>query len=294
MSSLEVNSHTERTRILDCPQTKKPNHLELEAARLSKWESRFRTGPGTQGKKRVAGLRPDGYDGSNIVTERKCMPEQRINTTMGLTEWGLLLALSIIWGGSFFFNGVAVKSLPPLTLVFGRVALAALALNLAVKALGLRMPVAWTTWRAFFTMGLLNNLLPFSLIVWGQTHITSGLASILNATTPVSTVIVAHFFTPDEKLTPNRLIGALVGLSGGAVIIGPEVLKGLGADAAGQMAVLAATVCYAFAGIFGRRFGRQGLHPVVTATGQVSASAVMLAPLALVTAEQFSRIARFS
>jgi drug/metabolite transporter (DMT)-like permease len=209
------------------------------------------------------------------------MPQSDVSNTMGLQEWGLLMGLSIIWGGSFFFIGIAVKSLPPFTLVFLRVALAAMVLNLVVPAVGLRMPADRKTWFAFFGMGFLNNLMPFSLIVWGQTHIASGLASILNATTPVFTVIVAHFLTRDEKLTVNRLIGVLVGLAGVSVIIGPETLQGLGVNAFAQLAVLGAAVCYSFAGIYGRRFRRLGVHPVVTATGQVSASAIMLLPFAL-------------
>ena len=179
-------------------------------------------------------------------------------------------------GRLIFFIGIAVKSLPPFTLVFLRVALAAMVLNLVVPAVGMRMPADRKTWSAFFGMGFLNNLMPFSLIVWGQTHIASGLASILNATTPVFTVIVAHFLTRDEKLTVNRLIGVLVGLAGVSVIIGPETLQGLGVNAFAQLAVLGAAVCYSFAGIYGRRFRRLGVHPVVTATRQVSASAIML------------------
>ena len=209
------------------------------------------------------------------------MQNQGISRMMGLRDWGLVAALSVIWGGSFFFIGIAVKSLPPLTLVFLRVALAAVVLNLAVPAVGLRMPADRRTWSAFFAMGFLNNLLPFSLIVWGQTHIASGLASILNATTPVFTVIVAHFLTKDEKLTPNRILGVLIGLAGVGVIIGPDALKGLGVNVWAQTAVLGAAVCYSFAGIFGRRFRRMGVHPVVTAAGQVSASAVMLLPMAI-------------
>lgn len=209
------------------------------------------------------------------------MQDQGINRTMGLRDWGLVAALSVIWGGSFFFIGIAVKSLPPLTLVFLRVALAAVALNLVIPALGLHMPRDRGTWSAFFAMGFLNNLLPFSLIVWGQTHIASGLASILNATTPVFTVIVAHFLTRDEKLTSNRMLGVLIGLAGVGVIIGPDALMGLGVNVWAQAAVLGAAVCYSFAGIFGRRFRRLGVHPVVTAAGQVSASAAMLLPLAL-------------
>lgn len=200
---------------------------------------------------------------------------------MGLREWGLLLGLSVIWGGTFFFVGVAVTSLPPVTLAFLRVALAAVVLMLLVPAVGLRMPTDRHTWHAFFSIGLLNNVIPFSMVFWGQTHIASGLASILNATTPVFTVIVAHFLTRDEKLTVNRLIGVLIGLTGVGVIIGPEALQGFGANVLAQLAVLGAGVCYAFAGIYGRRFRRFGLHPVTTAAGQLSASAIMLLPVAL-------------
>jgi drug/metabolite transporter (DMT)-like permease len=200
---------------------------------------------------------------------------------MGLQEWGLVLGLSVIWGGTFFFVGVAVKALPPLTLVFLRVALAAVVLAFLVPAVGLRLPRDRKTWSAFFSIGLLNNVIPFSLIFWGQTHIPGGLASILNATTPVFAVIVAHFLTRDEKLTANRMIGVLVGLAGVSVIIGPEALRGVGANVLAQMAVLGAAVCYAFAGIYGRRFWRLGVHPVVAAAGQLSASAIMLLPVAL-------------
>src|SRR5690242_20709965 len=104
---------------------------------------------------------------------------------MGPLDWSLLLILSILWGGSFFFVGVAVKALPPFTIVLLRVAIAAVALHLVRKVSGTAMPWDGRSWRAFFGMGLLNNAIPFSLIVWGQTHIASGLASILNATTPL-------------------------------------------------------------------------------------------------------------
>jgi drug/metabolite transporter (DMT)-like permease len=207
--------------------------------------------------------------------------ESAVNRTMGLRDWGLVLGLSVIWGGTFFFVAVAVKSLPPLTLVFLRVALAAGVLALLVPAVGLRLPGDLRTWSAFFGIALLNNVIPFSLIFWGQTRIPGGLASILNATTPVFAVIVAHFLTRDEKLTANRLIGVLVGLAGVSVIIGPEALRGLGANVLAQLSVLGAAVCYAFAGIYGRRFRRLGVHPVVAAAGQLSASAIMILPVAL-------------
>jgi drug/metabolite transporter (DMT)-like permease len=210
------------------------------------------------------------------------MSDHAISRTMGLADWLRLVLLSVLWGGSFFFVGVVVDDLPPLTIVVLRVGLAAIALNIAIRVLGLRMPGDLRTWAAFFVMGLINNLLPFSLIVWSQGHIASGLASILNAATPLFTVVVAHLLTRDEKMTAGRLAGVLIGLGGVVLITGPAVLEGLGLQLGAQLAVLAATLSYAFAGVYGRRFARQGLAPLCVASGQVTASAVLLLPLALV------------
>ena len=128
-------------------------------------------------------------------------------------------------------------------------------------------------------MGALNNLVPFSLIFWGQLEITGGLASILIATTPLFTVLLAHFLTRDERITPSRLAGLALGIAGVAVMIGPEALRGLGLHLLAQLAVLGAALSYAFAGIYGRRF--RGQPPLVTAAGQVSASALMMLPITL-------------
>ncbi|MYZ47355.1 DMT family transporter [Propylenella binzhouense] len=204
------------------------------------------------------------------------------NSVMGATEWTMLVTLSILWGGSFFFNGIAVHALPPLTIVACRVALAALALQAVLALLGARRPAGPRVWAAFAAMGVLNNVLPFALIVWGQTQIASGLASILNATTPLFTVVVAHFATPDEKLTTARIAGLAAGFAGVAVMIGPDALVGLGHDLPAQLACLAAALSYACAGVFGRRFGALGLTPIGTAAGQITASAAILVPLALV------------
>jgi drug/metabolite transporter (DMT)-like permease len=204
-----------------------------------------------------------------------------VNRPMHPREWAMLIALSVLWGGSFFFNGVAVKELPPFTIVFLRVGVAALILNGVIRVMGLRLPREGRVWARFFAMGFLNNAVPFTLFVWGQTHIASGLASILNATTPLFTVIVAHVFTADEKMTGNRLMGVLLGLAGVTVMIGPQALEGLGANTLAELACLGAALAYAFAGVYGRRFKRMGLAPMVTATGQVTASALMLAPVAL-------------
>jgi drug/metabolite transporter (DMT)-like permease len=203
------------------------------------------------------------------------------NHRMNRTEWLMLLLLSVLWGGSFFFAGVQVKALPPFTIVFLRVFLAAIILNGLVRMLGKKMPDSLAAWRAFFGMGLLNNAVPFCLVVWGQTHIASGLAAILNATTPIWTVIVAHLFTEDEKMTPNRLLGVAMGFLGVVVLTGADSLRGLGANVWAQLAVLLAAVSYAFAGVYGRRFRRMDIEPLLTATGQVTASAILLFPVAM-------------
>jgi drug/metabolite transporter (DMT)-like permease len=201
-----------------------------------------------------------------------------INRPMNSGERLLLLALTLLWGGSFFFTGVAVKELPPFAIVLARVALAALLLNGALLVLGRRPP--WRHWRAFLVMGLLNNALPFSLIVWGQTTIASGLAAILNATTPLFTVLVAHAVTADEKLSGQRLLGCALGLAGVALMLGPDIGE-LGANLWPQLAVLTAALSYACAGVWGRRFAALGLAPVETASGQVTASTLLLLPLVL-------------
>ena len=197
---------------------------------------------------------------------------------MGGREWAMLLALAAMWGGSFFFNGVALRELPPFTLVWLRVAVAAAALLLILRLLGQQMPTGSRIWAAFFGMGLLNNVVPFVLIVWGQRHIASGLASILNATTPLFTVLVAHLLTRDERLTPLKAAGVGVGFLGAIYMIGPDALGGLGTALGAQVACLAAALTYALAGIFGRRFRHMGVTPIATAAGQVCASTVLLLP----------------
>lgn len=196
-------------------------------------------------------------------------------------SWGLLLALSVLWGGSFFFIGIAVREWPPLTIVASRVLIAAAVLLLVLRLSGLQLPRRPAVWLAFFGMGILNNAIPFTLIVWGQSQIPSGLASILNATTPISTALVAHAFTADEKLTSNRLIGVLIGLGGVVIMLGPDLLSGLGSDVLAQAACLLATLSYACAAVFGRRFRRMGVAPLVIANGQLIASSTILLPLAL-------------
>lgn len=205
-----------------------------------------------------------------------------INRSMTAKEWIMLVSLSILWGGSFFFTGVAVKELPPLTIVAVRVGLAAVILNVVIRSIGLRMPKDRGVWAAFFAMGLLNNVIPFSLIVWGQMHVASGVASVLNATTPLWTVIVANLVTADEKMTGPRTLGVIVGFIGVAVMIGQKASAPLGYEIIAPFAVLGGALSYALAGVLGRRFAALRVVPTVTAAGQMTASTVVLVPMALI------------
>ena len=203
-----------------------------------------------------------------------------ISQSMGSLEWGMLVTLSIVWGGSFFFQGVAVRELPTLSIVTLRVGMAAITLWIVVLATGRAIPRDPKVWTAFFGMGLLNNVLPFGLIVWGQQTIASGLASILNATTPLFTVLVAGLLLSDERFSSKKIIGTAVGFVGAVVMIGPDALGGIGLDLWAQLACLAGALSYAFAGVFGRRFRAMGVDPIVVAAGQVTASTILLAPVA--------------
>lgn len=200
---------------------------------------------------------------------------------MGPAEWAMLIGLSLVWGGSFFFVGVAVADMPTLSIVALRVGIAALALWGYVLLSGRKVPRAPGVWIAFLGMGCLNNVIPFTLIVWGQQSIGSGLASILNATTPIFTVLVAGALLADERISAGKIAGVVLGFAGVAVMIGGDAMAGLGVGVLAQLAILAAALSYAFAGVYGRRFKSLGVDPVVTAAGQVTASSLVLVPLAI-------------
>ena len=199
---------------------------------------------------------------------------------MNATEWALLLVLAVLWGGSFFFGKVALATFPPLTLVALRTGLAALALLVFLALRGIALPRSATAWGRYLVMGLLNNAIPFALINWGQTQIDSGLAAILNATTPLFTVLIAHLVTADERLTRNRIAGVALGFAGVVVMIGPSALRGLGLAGFGKLAVVGAAASYACAGLYGRRL--KGLPPVANACGMLVASSLVMLVVALV------------
>lgn len=198
---------------------------------------------------------------------------------MSASAWALLLTLSVIWGGSYFFIKVAVDDFEPLTIVLGRVLIAAVILNLVILARGQRMPSTFTAWKPFIVMSLLNSLVPYSLIVWGETHIASGLAAILGATVPIFTIVLAHFLTADEHLSPAKVGGVVLGLVGVIVIMGDGLLAIASDNGLAQVAVLASAVSYALSGIFGRRL--KGTPPLISATGQMTSASIVLLPIAL-------------
>jgi len=197
---------------------------------------------------------------------------------MSARNWGLLLLLALLWGSSFFFYKVLVAALPPVTVVLGRVGLAAIAMNLWLAAQGQSMPMRGKLWLRFLLLGFLNSSLPFVLIAWGELHISSGLASILNATTPIFMVAVAHWGTEDEKLSVGKAVGIALGILGVIVLVGPGVLAGGGAIW-GELAVIAASCSYGFGGVYSRRF--KDLSPLQAATGQMTGATILLIPLSL-------------
>ncbi len=200
---------------------------------------------------------------------------------LGPMDWGLLVLLSLLWGGSFLCVGIAVQDLPVLTIIALRVSLAALVLWGIALFCGHQLPRGRKTWQAFLALGLLNNVIPFGLIVFGQQTIGAGLAAILNATTPLWTVLIAALFLADERFSKQKLFGVLLGLVGVIVMVGPDSLAGISRNLGAQLAVLGATLSYAFASVFGRRFAAAKISPLHTALGQVTASSFILVPLAL-------------
>jgi len=209
-----------------------------------------------------------------------------INQRMGTTDWAMLLLLSLLWGGSFFLIGVLVAELPPLTIVTIRVGVAALTLWAVLLVGGYDIPKTFKLWRAFFMLGLLNNVIPFTFIVWGQNHIGAGLASIMNATTPLFTILIAGTFLVDEHITPQKVAGVVLGLIGVSVLIGAESLAGIGLDISlqtlAQLAIMGAAISYGCASVFGRRFKALGVSPFSTSVGQVTASTLILLPITFV------------
>lgn len=199
---------------------------------------------------------------------------------MGIMQWAILMLLSLLWGGSFFFMKYAVLELPVLSIVLIRVSLAAICLSVYLYIVGVKLPRSRQCWRLFFYLGLFNNVLPFSLLIFGMSEIASALAAILNATTPVFTILVAHVYSADEKITRHKMIGVLLGLAGVAVLVIGDSLNA-NYSLIAVFACLAAALSYAIAAMIGRKFVALKVAPSAIAMGQVSASSLLLVPLVL-------------
>jgi len=215
---------------------------------------------------REAGDRASGYS------------KPMINIVMTRGDWAILIVLALIWGAAFFFIHVAVAHVAPLTYVWLRLSIAAVGLLAWMRWKGEKLSLPLPVWGAILLLALLNNVVPFALFGWAQQHIASGLASILNATTPIWGVVVAHIATSDEKITPAKLIGVVVGFVGVATMIGPDLLTS-GESIVPQLACIAASLCYALAGVWARRFRPMGLKPLKVATAQLLVGALVMTPV---------------
>src|SRR6476659_2302120 len=213
-----------------------------------------------------------------------------IRTVMNRGDWLILGILAVIWGGAFFFIGVAVRHVPPLTYVWLRLTIAAAAMWGYLYFKGEKLGLPAGAWGSILLLALLNNALPFTLFGWGQTHIASGLASILNATTPIWGVVVAHFLTQDERMSPRKVAGVLLGFGGVATMIGPSLLSSLGTSALAQLACVTASLSYALAAVWARRFRKQGLSPLSVTTGQLTSGALMMLPLAMLVDRPWTHV----
>ncbi|MFN3172556.1 MAG: DMT family transporter [Hyphomicrobiales bacterium] len=198
--------------------------------------------------------------------------------SMSTLAWALLLFLAFIWGGSFVFAKVAVAEVPPFTLVLLRVGLAAAVLWIVCLVSGVAMPRTLGAWAAYAVMGLLNNVIAFSLIFTGQQEIGASLASILNGSMPFFTVLLAGLLLADEKFSTRKIVGIAIGFLGVVLIIGPRHLLGLGEHLLSELMLIGAAISYAFASVWGRRFA--GQNPMATATGQLTMSTLMMIPIA--------------
>src|SRR3954469_10216907 len=215
--------------------------------------------------------------------------EPMIRTQMDKGDWTILVTLAVIWGGAFLFIGVAVRHVPPLTYVWLRLSIAAIAMWLFLKVRRQPLGLPRQVWGSILLLALLNNAVPFTLFGWGQTHIASGLASILNATTPIWGVIVAHLLTHDERMSPRKIAGVLLGFGGVATMIGPALLANIGTSGVAQLACVTASLSYALAAVWARRFRRQGISPLSVTTGQLTAGAFVMLPLSMIVDHPWTR-----
>lgn len=215
---------------------------------------------------------------------------QKINQSMTPSQWSELFLLSLLWGGTYLYTALALREVDPFTVALCRTGLAVFFLYIVLVLMRLRFPATASAWGAFAGMGMLNNVIPFCLIMWAQQEISSGLASILVAATPLFTVLVAHFTTSDEKMSVNKVAGVITGLAGVVVLIGPAVWTDTKLSLLSQLAGLGAALSYAFGGIFGRRYAPQGYKPIVLTAGQLTTSTIILGAIACAFGNPFALV----
>jgi drug/metabolite transporter (DMT)-like permease len=199
----------------------------------------------------------------------------------------LLLVLAALWGPSFLFIKVAVAEIPPLTIVLGRVGIGGILLYGVLRLQGRNLPPLGRVWLHFAFAATVQNAIPFLLFGWGEQYIDSALAAILNGTTPLFTLLLAHIFTSDDRLTPTKILGTVIGFSGLALLIGPSLLGGVKATSWGLIAVTVASLCYGIAIVYGRR-NLRGLPPLVAPTAQLLLATLFVMPLSLVLERPFN------
>lgn len=200
---------------------------------------------------------------------------------LDLTSALLLVFLSVLWGGSFLFAKIAVTAIPVAVALAARVIIGAVGLGLYLIVTRHALPTELRIWRMFLFMGIFNNAIPFGLLFWAQTEISAGLGAILNATTPIFTLLIAHLLTRDEKITRDKLLGIAIGICGVAVLVGPSLLFDPGRATWAKFACIVASISYGCASVFGRRFAREKISPISATFGQVVTSSIVILPIAL-------------
>ncbi|SHM64937.1 DMT family transporter [Bradyrhizobium lablabi] len=208
------------------------------------------------------------------------MTETHPKTPNLATELTLLVALATLWGASYTFIRIGVATIPPITFIAGRTAIAGLLLLIIMRARGVTMPTDLATWRRFLFQACMNSVIPWTMVAWGERALDAGLATILNSTAPIFTFFLTLVVTRHEALTSRKLIGVLAGMAGICLIVGVQALSGFGEQLTAQIVTLLAAVCYAGAAIFGRGF--KGLDPMAPAAGSLISGAAILIPLSLV------------
>ncbi len=195
-------------------------------------------------------------------------------------DLALLLVLAVLWGGSYTFIKVGVGTIPPVSLIAARTLIAGALLLVVLRLRGLRLPTDPAIWRRFITQACLNSVVPFTLIAWAERSVDAGLATILSSTSPIFVVLLSSVLVTSERVGRVRLLGVLSGLAGTVLIVGTQALSGFGEQLAAQIALVAASLCYAGAALFGRNF--KGLDPIMPAAGSLVCGAAVLIPISLV------------